>query len=147
MISNKEKRKSRILRTPSKAWPPKHQRKVKVKISSSLNVTLSQNQKMDWKPTKSLEYPFDCELCDAKLENEKDMKEDLRFYRYKNIFLNVKTLTMCVKNFCLRRFMLESSMLEIIECGLCNFEAKDIEHMWRMYLQNQAFAWNKGTFK
>ena len=79
--------------------------------------------------TKSLEYPFDCELCDAKLENEKDMKEDLRFYRYKNIFLNVKTLTMCVKHFCLRMFMLESSMLEIIECGLCNFEAKDIEHM------------------
>ena len=36
--------------------------------------------------TKTLEYPFDCELCDAKLENEKDMKEHLRFHKYKKIY-------------------------------------------------------------
>ena len=79
--------------------------------------------------TKTLEYPFDCQLCDAKLENEKDMKEHLRFHRYKKSTFKCEDCDYVCENFLTMEVHVGKYHGDILECGLCNFEANAIEHL------------------
>ena len=51
-------------------------------VSKSKNGLKTHKAKMHTK-TKESEYPAECELCEAKLSSEKEMKEHLRLHTYK----------------------------------------------------------------
>ena len=57
------------------------------------------------------------------------MKEHLRFHRYKKSTFKCEDCDYLSENFLTMDVHVGKFHGEIIECGLCNFEATDIEHL------------------
>ena len=49
--------------------------------------------------TNVLQYPAECELCEAKLENEQIMKEHLKYHSYKKSTYKCEDCDYCSENF------------------------------------------------
>ena len=49
--------------------------------------------------TKNVQYPLECEYCDAKLENETVMKEHLKLHLYKKSTFKCEDCEFCSENF------------------------------------------------
>ena len=49
--------------------------------------------------TNKLQYPAECELCEAKLENEQIMKEHLKYHFYKKSTYKCEDCDYCSENF------------------------------------------------
>ena len=49
--------------------------------------------------TKNLPYPVECELCEVKVANEKDMKEHVKFHSYKKSTFKCEDCDYCIKDF------------------------------------------------
>ena len=77
--------------------------------------------------TNNLPYPVECELCEAKVANEKDMKEHMKFHSYKKSTFKCEDCDYCSENFLTMEVHVGKLHNEKIECGMCNYEAKDIE--------------------
>ena len=77
--------------------------------------------------TNALQYPAECELCEAKLENEQIMKEHLKYHSYKKSTYKCEDCDYCSENFLTMEVHVGKHHGEKIDCGLCNFEAKDLE--------------------
>ena len=77
--------------------------------------------------TNSLQYPVECELCEAKLENERNMKEHLKFHSYKKSTFRCEDCDHCSENFLTMEVHVGKHHSGKFECGLCNYEAKDLE--------------------
>ena len=95
-------------------------------VSKSRNGLKTHKAKMHTK-TKESEYPAECELCEAKLPSEKDMKEHLRLHTYKRSTFKCEDCDFCSENFLTMEVHVGKQHSENFECGLCNYEAKDIE--------------------
>ena len=74
-----------------------------------------------------LQYPVECELCEAKLENEQIMKEHLKYHSYKKSTYKCEDCDYCSENFLTMEVHVGKHHGGKTECGLCNFEAKDLE--------------------
>ena len=77
--------------------------------------------------TKNVQYPLECEYCDAKLENETVMKEHLKLHLYKKSTFKCEDCEFCSENFLTMEVHVGKYHSEKEECGMCNFVAKDLE--------------------
>ena len=77
--------------------------------------------------TNALQYPVECELCEAKLESEKILKEHLKYHSYKKSTFKCEECDFSSENFLTMEVHIGKQHGEKVECGLCNFEAKDLE--------------------
>ena len=77
--------------------------------------------------TTALQYPVECELCEAKLESEKILKEHLKYHTYKKSTFKCEYCNFCSENFLTMEVHIGKQHGEKVECGLCNFVAKDLE--------------------
>ena len=97
-------------------------------VSKSRNGVKTHKTRMHTK-TDKLKYPIDCELCDASLENEKDMKEHLKYHKYKKATFKCEDCDYWCENFLTMEVHVGKFHSETLECGMCSWEAKDIESL------------------
>ena len=95
-------------------------------VSKSKNGLKTHKAKMHTK-TKESEYPAECEFCQAKLPSEKEMKQHLRLHTYKKSTFKCEDCDYWCENFLTMEVHVGKHHSEKIECGLCNYEAKDVE--------------------
>ena len=95
-------------------------------VSKSKNGLKTHKAKMHTK-TKESEYPAECELCEAKLSSEKEMKEHLRLHTYKKSTFKCEDCDYTSENFLTMEVHVGKQHSENLECGLCSYEAKDME--------------------
>ena len=95
-------------------------------VSKSKNGLKTHKTKMHTKTNES-EYPAECELCEAKLSSEKEMKEHLRLHTYKKSTFKCEDCDYTSENFLTMEVHVGKQHSENFECGLCSYEAKDIE--------------------
>ena len=83
--------------------------------SKSQNGVKTHKARMHTK-TEKLKNPIDCELCDASLENEKDMKEHLNYHKYKKTTFNCKDCDYWCENFLTMEVHVGKFHSETLEC-------------------------------
>ena len=81
--------------------------------------------------TKNLQYPVECELCYAKVENERDMKERMKIHSHKKSTFKCEDCEYCSENFLTMEVHVGKDHIENIKCGLC-----DVQLMKQQILKN-----------
>ena len=79
--------------------------------------------------TKDLKFPTECELCDVILESEKERKNHLRIHTYKAANYKCDECDYVCGNSMTMEVHIGKLHGEIVECGLCNYKAKDLESL------------------
>ena len=77
--------------------------------------------------TKNLQYPVECELCEAKVDNEREMKDHMKIHSYKKSTFKCEDCDFCSENFLTMEVHVGKLHSGKFECGLCNYDAKDLE--------------------
>ena len=80
--------------------------------------------------TNKLQYPVECELCYAKLENEIHMKEHLKFHSYKKSTFKCEDCDHCSENFLAMewRYMWENITVENLNVAFATTKQKILKH-------------------
>ena len=79
--------------------------------------------------TKNLQYPYQCEVCNDTLENEKEAVEHLRKHAYRKSTFKCESCDFWCENFLTMEVHIGRLHSEKLICGLCNFEAKNIDNL------------------
>jgi hypothetical protein len=78
--------------------------------------------------TKNLKYPYQCEVCDDTLVNEKEAVEHLRTHAYRKSTFKCESCDFWCENF-LTFLHIGRLHSEKLEFGLCNYKANSIDNL------------------
>ena len=78
---------------------------------------------------KSLQYPYQCEVCDDTLENKKEAVEHLRTHAYRKSTFKCESCDFWCENFLTMEVHIGRLNSEKLECGLCNNEVNSIDNI------------------
>ena len=78
---------------------------------------------------KNLLFPYQCEVCDNTLKNKKEAVEHLRTHAYRKSTFKCESCDFWCENFLTMEVHIGRLHSEQIECGLCNYEANNIDNL------------------